>query len=104
VVDPTAFLGPLGGILAATWGAGAMMGYGFAHKTIGKRVSELRDEMREDKADCARSIADLTSRLREIEDRSFYGLTRQFDQVRASGAQVIGDLSRPTHIVPGDDE
>lgn len=81
-----------------------MMGYAFAHKTIGKRVSELRDELREDKADCNRSIADLTNRLREIEDRSFYGLTRQFGQIRESGAQIIGDLKQPVHIVPGDEE
>jgi hypothetical protein len=35
------------------------MGYAFAHKTIGKRISEFRDEMRGDKADCNRRIADL---------------------------------------------
>lgn len=81
-----------------------MMGYAFAHKTTGKRVSELRDEMREDKADCNQRIADLTNRLREIEDRSFYGLTRQYGQLRESGVHIIGDLQQqPVRVVKGDD-
>jgi hypothetical protein len=60
-------------------------GYGFAGTTIGKRVRELRDEMEkrdakcdakmaEMKVDYMKSIGDLTSRLREIEDRAFYGM------------------------------
>lgn len=81
-----------------------MMGYAFAHKTIGKRVSELREEMMTRDAKCDRNIADLTQRLREIEDRSFYGMERQLGQVRESAVRVVGDLQQPVHIVRGDDE
>jgi len=83
------FLGPLGGALAAMWGAGAMMGYAFAHKTIGKRISELREDMAADKADCDRRIDDLTHRLREIEDRAYHGMERQASQARQSAAFLI---------------
>jgi hypothetical protein len=91
--DVSQLAGPLGGGLAVAWGAGAAMGYGFAGKTIGKRVRELRDEMEKRGAKCdakmaemnvdyMKSIGDLTSRLREIEDRAFYGMQRQAGQVR----------------------
>ncbi len=81
--------GPIGGILAGAYGAGAVMGWGFAHKTIGKRVSELKDEMRDDKADCDRRIVDLSNRLREVEDRYMSGLERQTAQIRDSAIHVI---------------
>lgn len=76
--------GPLGGILAAAWGGGAVMGYGFSAKVISKREAELKEqiaelkfEMRDDKADCDRKIDDLTRRLREIEDRYMNHIERQ---------------------------
>lgn len=91
MADVGQFLGPLGGLLAGTWGAGAVMGYGFAHKTLGKRISELREEMREDKAECDRKVADLTNRLREIEDRSFWGVQRQRIQQSESALHLINE-------------
>lgn len=91
MADLSQFMGPLGGLLAGTWGAGAVMGYGFAHKTLSKRISELKDDLRADKADCDRKIADLTTRLREIEDRSFWGVQRQNAQQHASTVHLIRD-------------
>jgi len=38
--------------------------------------------MAEMNVDYMKSIGDLTSRLREIEDRAFYGMQRQAGQVR----------------------
>jgi hypothetical protein len=89
VVDVALFAGPIGGILAATWGGGAVMGYAFAHKTIGKRVRELRNEMQANEAGCRENIRDLTVRLREIEDRAFYGMERQAAQIRQSSPFII---------------
>jgi predicted phosphoribosyltransferase len=83
------FLGPLGGLLAMTWGAGAMMGYGFAHKTIGKRVGELRDDMRRSEQRCDTAIKDLVDRVREVEDRYTHGMERQLGQARQSTVAII---------------
>lgn len=81
--------GPIGGILAGAYGAGAIMGYGFAAKTIGKQLKQVREDMREDKDDCDRRIHDLTERLRTVEDRSFNSLDRQASQIRESAIHVI---------------
>ena len=89
VVDIAQFAGPIGGILSLTWGAGAMMGYVFAEKTIGKRVADLRADMVADRAKCAEDIHDLTTRLREIEDRAYHGMERQAGQVRQSAAYIL---------------
>lgn len=91
MADLSQFMGPLGGLLAGTWGAGAVMGYGFAHKTIGKRVSELRADMDKAEAKCREDIRDITNRLREIEDRSFWGIQRQNAQQHASTVHLIRD-------------
>lgn len=89
MADVSQFLGPLGGLLAGTWGAGAVMGYGFAHRTIGKRVSELKKDMDKAEAKCREDIRDITNRLREIEDRSFWGVQRQKVQQHESAVHLI---------------
>jgi hypothetical protein len=81
--------GPLGGIIAAAYGAGCIFGYGFASKTFGKQMKQLRGDMKDDKDDCDRRIHDLTERLRTVEDRSFNSLERQAAQVRESAVHVI---------------
>ena len=101
MVDLSQFAGPIGGILAVTWGSGAVMGYTFAHKTIGKRVSELRDDMKSNEAHCREQIADLTLRLREIEDRGYHGMERQAAQVRVSSTAVLldrGEIIQPPPV------
>jgi hypothetical protein len=80
--------GPLGGILALSWGSGAVMGYAFASRTIGKRVDELKGDIR-----------DLTMRLREVEDRTYNGMERQLAQTRQSTA-VILDRGGISNIAP----
>lgn len=89
--------GPLGGIIAAAYGAGAVMGFGFAHKTVGKRVAELKEDMRLDKLDCDTRITDLTRRMREVEDRYLNGMERQLVQSRESTVRVLrdGDIIPP---------
>lgn len=83
------FTGPIGGILAAAYGAGAVSGWTFAHKIVGKQIRMLRDDMAEDKADCDKRIADLTNRLRVVEDRGYQGLERQLGQVHNSALHII---------------
>lgn len=91
MVDFSQYLGPIGGVLCVTWGAGAMMGYAFAERTLGKRVSDLRADMLADRAKCAAEVADLTHRLREVEDRAFNGMERQLAQSRQSAAYLLKD-------------
>lgn len=81
--------GPLGGLLAGTWGAGAVMGYSFAHRTIGKRVTELKQDVDKGEAKCREDIRDLTNRLRELEDRQFYGSQRQLAQTHDSTIHLL---------------
>lgn len=49
VVGGNKFLGELGGLLALTWAAGAVCGWGFAQKTVVKlaniRLGELKEEI-----------------------------------------------------------
>jgi Tfp pilus assembly protein PilO len=72
------------------------MGYGFAQRTLNKRVTDaeqqvetLRADMKERDEKCDERIEDITSRLREIEDRYMNGMERQLAQARESGLQLI---------------
>lgn len=81
--------GAFGGLFAAAWGAGAVSGYAFAARTIGRQVAQLRIDMAADKADCNLRITDLTNRLRTVEDRGYNGMSRQAEQVRDSTTHLI---------------
>ena len=102
MADLSQFAGPIGGVLAITWGAGAVMAYAFAERTIGKRVAELRADMLADRTKCASEIAALTTRLREIEDRSFHAMERQSAQKSQSAAYMI-DRGKITPQRPEDE-
>lgn len=75
--------GPQGGLFALAFGAGATGGYGFAIRTMYKiaanRITELKVESAEKaaeaakaaekaEAECARRIANLETRQKELED------------------------------------
>lgn len=91
--DLAQLAGPLGGVIAAAFGAGATAGYGFCLKTMFKvsqaEASELRQEMARRDAQCDRRVDGLEARVRELEDRSFKGMARQLAQVRESAKHVI---------------
>lgn len=89
MADLSQFAGPLGGLLAITWGGGAMMGYAFANRTNAKRITDLRADMERADVHCREQIVDLTNRLREIEDRSYHGMERQASQQRQSAAFLV---------------
>ena len=96
MADITMLAGPLGGLLAGSWGTGAVMGYSFAAKTIGRQVRSLRADMDKSEAKCREDIRDLTARLRTVEDRAYNGLERQLGQVRESTVHLIdGGVIRP---------
>lgn len=86
-------LGPLGGIVALAYAAGAASGWGFNMLTVlritNKQIARLEGELASEKAECSRRIAALELRVKEVEDRYTHGMERQLGQVRQSTARVI---------------
>lgn len=93
-------LGPLGGIVALAYAAGAASGWGFCVLTVlritNRQITRLEGELAQqkaetaaEKADCARRINSLELRVREVEDRYANGMERQLGQVRQSTSRVI---------------
>lgn len=86
-------LGPLGGIVALAYAAGAASGWGFCVLTVlritNKQIERLETELRDEKKQCADQIAALTLRVKEVEDRYTNGMERQLSQVRQSSVEII---------------
>lgn len=94
--DFSQLVGPLGGIVAGAFGAGTVSGYGFASRTLGKRIEELKGDLAAVKSDQAEErrlhredLGKLADRLREIEDRTYNGMERQLAQARQSTAVIV---------------
>ena len=73
-----------------------MSGWTFAHKTLTKHISGLKDdisllriEAKHDKDDCDKQLALLQNRIKEVEDRGYQGLERQLGQVHNSALHLI---------------
>lgn len=68
----TLISGPIGGVMALTFGAGCVSGYGFAIRTayraVKDRLNVVEANAREDQFRCDAAIQALTSRQRELED------------------------------------
>lgn len=88
-------LGPLGGVVALAFAAGAAAGWGFCVATIlrvtNKQIARLEKELEQERADCAREIAELKQRLQIVEDRYTTGMERQLGQIRRSSRRILGD-------------
>ena len=86
-------LGPLGGIVALAYAAGAASGWGFCMLTIlritNKQITRLEGELATEKAECGRKIAALELRVRDVEDRYTHGMERQLGQIRVSSVQMF---------------
>lgn len=96
-------LGPLGGIVAAAFAAGAASGWGFCVATIlritNKQIARLEKELADEKAECARAIHELRARVKEVEDRYTNGMERQLSQVRQSSVEIIERDVRHRRII-----
>lgn len=86
-------LGPLGGIVALAYAAGAASGWGFCVLTVlritNRQITRLEGELASEKAECARRISALESRVKEVEDRYTHGMERQLGQVRLSSENLL---------------
>lgn len=86
-------LGPLGGIVALAYAAGAASGWGFCVLTVlritNRQIERLEGELATEKAECARRISALESRVKEVEDRYTHGMERQLAQVRSSSEHLL---------------
>jgi hypothetical protein len=92
-IDLVHFLGPTGGLVAVAFMAGIATGWGLAVKfllTLARgEIATLREELVREREDCHRRIADLTARVRELEDRWYTNQGRQLAQVRISTEHVL---------------
>lgn len=86
-------LGPLGGIVALAYAAGAASGWGFCVLTVlritNRQIARLETALAEEKAECARKISALENRVKEVEDRYTHGMERQLGQVRESSNRML---------------
>jgi hypothetical protein len=86
-------LGPLGGIVALAYAAGAASGWGFCVLTVlritNRQITRLEGELASEKADCARRLAALETRVKEVEDRYTHGMERQLGQIRDSSLRNL---------------
>lgn len=93
VADPmpdllTQLSGPLGGVLASTWGVGAVAGYLFAQFTIGKRVNELEKASRDERDECNRQLERQSDRITELEH---IVLDERFGEIRKAMQAAISE-------------
>lgn len=85
----TQLAGPLGGILAAAFGAGCVAGWGFAMKLMKGRIDDLKDDMEKAERKCAADVDELKAQVRKLNDFMLHGMERQLAQVRESGFYIL---------------
>ena len=79
-LDSTQWVGPIGGLLCITFGAGCVAGWAFAMKLMNAQIRILNGE-----------IADLKGQVATLNSFMLRGMERQLGQVRASTYRVIVD-------------
>lgn len=92
-IDPSSLTGPLGGIIAIAYGAGAASGYAFCLRTMYKILKAQADK---DEQGCKQRILELTNEkndlLRQVEtlqERLIGGLERQQMQTSIAGQTLL---------------
>lgn len=100
VFDPASLTGPLGGIIAIAYGAGAASGYAFCLRTMYKILKaqaekdekECEDRLAAAQRDNDRLIERLDTKQIQIDtlnERLIGGMARQADQIRSSGMKLL---------------
>jgi hypothetical protein len=85
-------LGPLGGIVALAYAAGAASGWGFCVLTVLRVTNKQIARLEGEHAACERKIVALEARVKEVEDRYTHGMERQLGQVRSSSLRNLTRL------------
>lgn len=99
--DPSTLTGPLGGIIAIAYGAGAASGYAFCIRTMYKILKSQSDK---DEEECKERLLEankeierlqekcegMTGEIRVLNERLILGINRQQEQTRESGMRLLG--------------
>lgn len=92
--DPSSLTGPLGGVIAVAYGAGAASGYAFCLRTLYKLLKAQLDKDENEANERIKGlISTCAARDRQIEilqDRLLYGLDRQKSQISRAGLSLLG--------------
>lgn len=100
MVDVGSFTGPLGGVIAIAWGAGAVSGYAFCLRTMYKLIKSQAEkdekECEERLHDAKREMEGLLRRYDEkqrvidaLQERLLNGMTRQAAQIADSAVYLV---------------
>lgn len=84
--DPSLLTGPLGGLLAIAYAAGAVSGYTFCLRTIYKL---LKAQAEKDEATAKQRIEHLELEAKIASERLIHGMERQQAQVRDSTIRLV---------------
>lgn len=91
--DPTTLLGPIGGVIALAYAAGAASGYAFCLRTMYKILKIQADK---DETECEKRLDAADHKIQALEDqvkllneRLLHGMERQHDQVNRAGIYLL---------------
>jgi hypothetical protein len=106
--DPSALLGPLGGALGIAFAAGSAAGYAFCVRTVYKLLGEGNNKLYDNCLEHCKQLQDENDDLRKralvLEERLYFGQTRQLEQIRDSSVTILGRDKLAGGIPPREDE
>lgn len=89
MLEPSQFIGPLGGVLCVAFAMGCVAGWGFAMKLMKGRIDDLKADMVRERDECRDEISELKVQVKTLNDFMLHGMERQLAQVRESSVQLI---------------
>lgn len=91
--DPSSLLGPVGGLIAIAYAAGAASGYAFCLRTMYKilKAQADKDELKceEEVEHYKKRVAELERECRTLNDRLIFGLERQKEATHNAGVYLL---------------
>ncbi len=95
-LDPSSFLGPVGGLIAIAYGAGAASGYAFCLRTmykILKSQSEKDEKKCEDEVEeYKKKNAELERECKALNERLIFGIEHQREATHNAGMYLLGKM------------
>lgn len=86
-------LGPLGGTIALSWGAGAASGYIFATKIMRSRISYLEEQIKISDKKCESRLAAMTNRF-ESEIETVRQMSKEAITQSQEAQRIIAEIKR----------
>lgn len=86
-------LGPLGGTIALSWGAGAASGYIFATKIMKSRISYLEEQVKLSDKKCEARLSAMTTRF-DSEIETIRMMTKDAIAQSQEAQRIIAEIKR----------